>query len=61
MPKYDERTGITMMSEDLSVLFDLVREAIADGRFVPAFRLADGLHRAHIVHFGWRTNSRVLQ
>lgn len=49
MLKHDERPGITVTSEDLSVLSELVREAIADGRYVPASRLADELHRAHIV------------
>ncbi len=49
MLNQDERPGITVTSEDLSVLSELVREAIADGRYVSASRLADELHRAHIV------------
>lgn len=49
MLKNDERPGITVTSEDLSVLSELVREAIAAGRYVSASRLADELHRAHIV------------
>lgn len=37
-PDHDERSGITVMNEDVAFLCDFVREAIADGRYVPARR-----------------------
>jgi len=35
---HDERSGITVMNEDVAFPCDFVREAIADGRYVPARR-----------------------
>lgn len=49
MPEPEQLPDITITHEDLAVLSDVVREALAEGRYVAASRLGNELHRARVV------------